>query len=45
MLAEFSNQLGLDIKPRNTRGRNMIMMAAGIIGFSVVRRMINGSKQ
>ena len=43
MLTEFSNQLGIDVKSKNGWGRNVAMIAAGVVGFSLIRRLMKKS--
>lgn len=40
MLTEFSSQLGIDGKSKNNIGRNIAIMAAGVVGFSLIRRLM-----
>lgn len=43
MLTEFSDQLGIDGKTKSNMGRNMAIAAAGVIGFSLIRRLMKGN--
>ena len=45
MLTEFSNQLGIEGKSKNNMGRNIAIMAAGVLGFSLIRRLMRGSNR
>lgn len=45
MLTEFSTQLGFEGKQKNNMGRNIAMAAAGVIGLSLIRRLIKGNNR
>lgn len=42
MLTEFSSQLGLEGRNKKNTGRNIAIAAAGVIGVSLIRRLMKG---
>lgn len=43
MLTEFSSQLGFEKKSKNNMGRNIAIAAAGVVGLSLIRRLIKNN--
>lgn len=43
MLTEFSSQLGFERKSKNNMGRNIAIAAAGVVGLSLIRRLIKNN--
>lgn len=43
MLTEFSSQLGFEKKSKNNMGRNIAIATAGVIGLSLIRRLIKNN--
>ena len=43
MLTEFSSQLGFERKSKNNMGRNIAIATAGVIGLSLIRRLIKNN--
>ncbi|MBE3100923.1 MAG: hypothetical protein IMZ47_01455 [Firmicutes bacterium] len=44
MMTEFSHELGITTTKKNKTGKRMLMAAGGVLGFSLIKGMMNRMK-
>ena len=44
MMAEFSQELGMAPQRKSKAGRGMLLAAGGIVGYAMIRGMLNRMK-